>query len=152
MGPPPAPGHVPFMRGHSLLELLFVLALAAVGTSALVPTARKLRDRAVTASGREALVAGFVEARTSAIRHGGARLTVRRLSPAYRVDTRHRTGRWVGLRQPQVHLRLDGRRDSITIDFDRMGLGRLASHSIDVLAGDVTRRLVVSSYGRIRRQ
>ena len=51
-----------------------------------------------------------------------------------------------------IRLRLDGLRDSIAIDFDRMGLGRLASHSIDVLVGDVARRLVVSSYGRIRRR
>lgn len=152
MGPPVAPCHVPFMRGHSLLELLFVLVLAAVGASALVPTARKLRDRAVTTSGREALVVGFVEARTAAVRHGGATLTVRRTSPAYRVDTRGRTGGWVSLDHQQVRLRLDGLRDSIAIDFDRMGLGRLASHSIDVLAGDVARRLIVSSHGRIRRR
>jgi type II secretory pathway pseudopilin PulG len=152
MGSPPASGHVRLMRGHSLIELLFVLVLAAVGASALVPTARKLRDRAVTASLREALVVGFVEARTSAVRHGGATLTLRRASPAYRVDTKGRTGAWISVHRPHVRLRLDGQRDSISIDFDRMGLGRLASHSIDVFAGDVRRRLVVSSYGRVRRQ
>lgn len=152
MGSPRAPDHVCGMRGHTLVELLIVLLLLAVGTWVFVPTARKLRDRAVASAGRETLVAGFAEARATALRAGGARLTIRRASPAYRVDTAERTGPWVGLNEPYPRIRIDAGRDSISVDFDRMGLGRLASHSIGVSVGEVERHLVVSSYGRVRRR
>ena len=152
MGSPRAPDQVFGMRGHTLVELLFVLLLLAVGTGAFVPAARKLRDRAVASAGRETLVAGFAEARTTALRVGGSSLTIRRISPAYRVDTANGTGSWVGLNEPHARIRIDAGRDSISVAFDRMGLGRFASHSISVSVGEVERHLIVSSYGRVRRR
>lgn len=140
------------MRGHTLLELLCTLVLASICVSALVPGMRQLRDRAIAGSVREQLVAGFSEARASAVRAGGANLTIRRVPPAYRVDHRDRTGRWTLVDLPAGTLHLDGSRDSIVVEFDRMGIGRVASRSIDVVVGDVRRGLVVSSYGRIRRR
>ncbi|MDG2283471.1 MAG: hypothetical protein P8L45_10130 [Longimicrobiales bacterium] len=152
MGPPAAAGHVLRMRGHTLIELTIVLFLTAIGVSSLVPTARALRDWAVASAGREVLVAGFHDARASAVRHGGATLTIRRAPPAFRVETPEGDALWVPLDEVSVRLRLDAGRDSIAVEFDRMGIGRLASHSIEVVVGSVSRRLVVSSYGRIRRR
>jgi len=139
MGPPAAAGHVLRMRGHTLIELTIVLFLTAIGVSSLVPTARALRDWAVASVGREVLVAGFT-------------LTIRRAPPAFRVETPEGDALWVPLDEVSVRLRLDAGRDSIAVEFDRMGIGRLASHSIEVVVGSVSRRLVVSSYGRIRRR
>lgn len=152
MGPPAAVAHVHRMRGHTLIELSIVLVLTAVGVSSLVPSARALRDRAVASAGREVLVAGFHDARASAVRHGGAKLTIRRAPPAFRVETPEGAAAWVPLNEVLLRLRLDSGRDSIVVEFDRMGIGRLASHSIEVSVGAVSRRLVVSSYGRIRRR
>ena len=110
------------MRGHTLIELLFVLTLATVGASAFVSSARKLRDRLVASAAREMLVAGFADARAISVRSGGATLTIRGSSPAYRIDTAQRTGTWAPLDDPLLRLRLDAGRDSIKVEFDRMGL------------------------------
>lgn len=152
MGPPAAPGHNRCMRGHTLIELLFVLLLAAVGASSLVPTARKVRTWAVLSSARETLVAGFTGARATAVRHGYADLIIRSSPPAYRVESPVSPGSWVPLADPPLRLELDGDQDSITVRFDRMGVARFASHSIDVVVGSASSGLVVSSYGRIRRR
>ena len=152
MGPPAAVAHVHRMRGHTLIELSIILVLTVVGASALVPSARALRDRAVASAGREALVAGFHDARASAVRHGGATLTIRRAPPAFRVEAPEGDATWVPLDDVLLRLRLDSDRDSIVVEFDRMGIGRLASHSIEVVVGAASRLLVVSSYGRIRRR
>ncbi len=64
------------MLGFTLIELVAVLTLFAVGASAMAPTARRLADLAAVTTAREEMVGVFGKARVTAMRAGGATVTV----------------------------------------------------------------------------
>lgn len=141
------------MRGYTLVELLAVLTLLAVGASAVAPTARRLGDRAAVVSVREEIVRALATARSSAVAAGGSSVTLVARPPSVRVEA----GAAVVRRLPIGHdsgvsLELTAGRDSTTLRFDRLGIGRLANGTVRIRRGEAVAELVVSSYGRVRRR
>jgi prepilin-type N-terminal cleavage/methylation domain-containing protein len=139
------------MNGFTLLELTAVLALMAVASSAVVPAASRYRDRAEALAVRETLVALVQRTRTEALRAGGASL---------QIDGDARSAR-LSVGDSVVHLaRLGaGGRVRVTpasgslavLGYNGLGLGIFASETIEVRVGAARARLVVSAYGRVRR-
>jgi len=141
------------MRGYTLIELLAVLTLFAVGASALAPTARRLADLAAVTTAREELVALLGEARVTAMKAGASTVTVVTEPPTARIESGggsiHSFG--VGATRPIV-LSLSGGRDSVSMRFDGLGLGRFANQTIELSRGGISTSVVISSYGRVRRR
>lgn len=140
------------MRGYSLLELTAALSLAAIAWTALIPPASRYRDRAAVLVAREGLVAMLLETRTAAVEHGGASL---------HIDTEAMRA-WVTVGDSMTHeMRLDedgrvrialgGARTSTEVPYNGLGVGVFANETFDVLAGAQRAGLVVSAYGRVRR-
>jgi len=141
------------MRGHTLIELLLVLTLLGASTASLAPTARRYRDRSTVVAAREALVGLLSEARLAAMEAGSGRLVLSRDPWVARVMIGDSTVRAVELgAEYQVELELEGGRAEAEVAFDALGLGRMASMTIGVRRGDALAALVVSAYGRVRRQ
>lgn len=141
------------MRGYTLIELAAVLTLLAVGASAFAPTARRLGDRAAVVSAREEVVRALARARASAVMAGGSSVTLVARPPAVRIEAGGTIVRDVPIGQLHgVTVELTAGRDSTTLSFDRLGIGRFANGTITVRRGGAAAGLVVSSYGRVRRR
>jgi len=141
------------MRGHTLLELVFVLLLLGVAIAAAVPSARRLADRTAVAAAREALVGLFSEARAAAVERGGAVVRVEAAPARAEVRAQGDTLRRVEITAEfGVALELGGGGPHVELGYDPLGLGRVASQTILLRRGDATTGLVVSAYGRVRRR
>ncbi|CAN5796394.1 hypothetical protein BH23GEM11_BH23GEM11_16310 [soil metagenome] len=138
-------------QGHTLLELAVVVSLVGLLVLVGVGSARgQLHAHGVQVAREE--VAGLLrEARSAARVHGGARVVVE-------------TGGWVELlvRSDSVIRRYDpavhgvrvaprGARTRVELLYGPSGLGRATSVTLDFERGGVSRPLIVSSYGRVRR-
>lgn len=139
-------------RGFTLVELATVLALLAVGASAIAPTARRLAHRASVVQAREEVVRALARGRAGAVVSGGSVVTVHARPPRVRIVTADWGMREVTLGGQDLRVMLTGGRDSLTFRYDRLGVGRFASGSITLGRGDARAGLVVSSYGRVRRR
>src|SRR5687768_1182412 len=64
------------MRGHTLVELLFVLLIMCVTAAAVAPAARRQRDRARVVAARETVVGLLAEARVAAMASGAASVRI----------------------------------------------------------------------------
>ena len=141
------------MRGHTLVELLFVLVLTGTTVASLAPTARRQRDRSLVLGAREAVVGLLAEARLAAMETGsaGVRITTSPAAAEVFVGT-------APLRRAALHadygvaVSLSGSAASVDVAFDALGLGRLASQTITFRRGAESAELVVSGYGRVRRR
>jgi prepilin-type N-terminal cleavage/methylation domain-containing protein len=141
------------MNGYTLLELLTVLTLLAVTASTIAPTARRLGDVAAVTVAREEIVAVIVEARASAMSRGASSVTVGTRPPRARISSRGVTLRAIALdRAGGVSVEVGGGRDSTTLRFDALGLGRFVSQTISLARGEASTSVVISSYGRVRRR
>jgi type II secretory pathway pseudopilin PulG len=141
------------MRGHTLIELLFVLTLMGATAASLAPTARKYRERGSVVAAREALVGVLAEARLAAMQSGAARVRISVDPPSAEATVRDTTLRAVAFgAEFDVALTLSGDRAEVEIAFDALGLGRVASETVGFRRGDASAELVISSYGRVRRR
>jgi prepilin-type N-terminal cleavage/methylation domain-containing protein len=140
-------------RGFTLLELLAVVSLLGLVLSQALPLARAQVDRLAVVGAREKLAGLLHEARASAVTYGGARVRVVRSPPSAELlvgEEVHATvafGRGRGTR-----LSLSRDRAEVEIRYDALGLGRVASQTVRFTRGEVGAALVISSYGRIRRE
>jgi Tfp pilus assembly protein FimT len=141
------------MRGHTLIELTFVLLLVGVATASAAPSARRLRDRTAVVGAREAVVGLLAEARLAAIETGSA--SVRIAADPWRAEavsggaTLRRVALGVDF---GVTLELGGARTDVELSYDALGLGRVASQTVVFRRGGAATELVVSGYGRVRRR
>jgi len=110
-------------------------------------------DRMAVVGARESVVGVFHRARMEAVSRGGARVVLRASTPGVEL--------WSGgaLRSVQelgadfaVELTLSRYRGEVEVIFDPLGLGRIASQTLVFSRGRAEARLVVSSYGRVRRE
>ena len=139
------------MNGYSLFELTAVLALLTLASTAVLPVAARYRDRADVLAARETLVMLVRRTRTEALRAGGASL---------RIDGGEGSAR-LSVGDSLVHLERFGERGRVHVSpasglrtdimYNALGLGVFASETIEVRAGAARARLVVSTYGRVRR-
>lgn len=140
-------------RGFSILELVCALGLVAVGVSLLLPAARRVDERLSVVAAREELVGLIVRARGQALVHGGATVVVEQRPPrawitAGRVIQEH-VDLWG---RHGAELLISGGRPRAELRFDGVGLGKMAARSITFRRGTAVARLIVSAYGRIRRE
>lgn len=141
------------MRGHTLVELLFVLVLMGATAASLAPTARRYRDRAAVLAAREALVGVLSETRLAAMETGEATVRISSLPWTARATVGDSTVRAVDFEGAyEVALTLNGGRTGVELAFDALGLGRMAGQTIGLLRGEARAELVVSGYGRVRRR
>jgi hypothetical protein len=140
-------------RGHTLFELCAVLLLVALAVSALLPAGRALRDRMAVVAAREAVAGLVAEARMAALAHGGA--TVHLQAGPWRAwaQVEDSVLRLVPLESGlAVNVELSRGRTATDIQYDALGLGQVASETVRFRRGDAVRALVISGYGRVRRQ
>lgn len=141
------------MRGHTLLELVLVLFLLGLATSAMIGPARHQVDRAAVTGAREALVGLFARARAEARARGGALLRVRPAEGRAWIEAGGGTRATVDLpRTFGVTLAVPGEPDEIALLFDALGIGRHASRTFRLTRGGAATSLVVAAYGRVERR
>ena len=140
-------------HGFTILELAGVLALLAVAAVVSLPVGWSVRERLSVVGAREELVGLITRARGEALRYGGASLIVNRNPAEVRVEaggeTLHRVDMGATWR---IELALSGGRPSFELRFDALGLGRMAARSVTLTRGSAVTRLIISAYGRIRRE
>jgi type II secretory pathway pseudopilin PulG len=140
------------MRGHTLVELTFVLLLLGVAVASVAPSARGVRDRAAAAAAREALVGLLAEARQAAIETGSAIVTIDADAGVAEAEAAGARLRGVAIASDfSVTVVLSGARRRVELRYDALGLGRMAAQTVVFRRGDAAAVLVVSSYGRVRR-
>jgi len=141
------------MRGHTLIELAFVITLIGTGSTLLAPAARAYRDRASVVAARESMVGMLVRARGAAIESGGAAVRISADPWTAWVVAADSTLLTVDFTaEHDVLLALGSGRTEVELRFDALGLGRLAGQTIAFVRGESRAELVLSSYGRVRRR
>lgn len=140
------------MNGYTLLEMTATLALLATASTAVVPAASRFRDRMEVLTAREEIVAALHRTRTEAIRAGAASLHLS-ADGGIRISVGDSTAlRATVPGDGVVRLVLSAGRDRTEIPYNGLGLGVFANETIELVAGSARTRLIVSSYGRVRRE
>lgn len=140
-------------NGFTLFEVLLVLVLAAILADLGIRPTLRLLDRWAVLSAREEVASLVAVARSRAVGTVGAELVIDE-------DTGHvevRSTVWpdtvVRIRDRHgVELEIVGRSRSITLRFNALGLGAVASRRLRFARGDASTDLVLSSHGRLRRR
>ncbi|TVP42979.1 MAG: prepilin-type N-terminal cleavage/methylation domain-containing protein [Gemmatimonadales bacterium] len=138
-------------QGHTLLELAVVLSLLGLLVLVGVGSARGRLHALGVQVAREEVAGVLREARSAARVHGGARVVV---EAGGRVELLVRADSVIRRYDPAVHgVRVVPRsaRTRVELVYGPSGLGRATSMTLDFERGGVSRPLVVSSYGRVRR-
>ena len=140
-------------RGFTLLELTGVLTLLALAASLSLSMGRSARDRLAVNGAREELVALITRARAEALRRGSSSLIVVRDPTEFRIEASGELLHRVDIGATwKTELVLSGGRPTVELRFDASGLGRMAASSVTLIRGKAVARLVISAYGRIRRE
>ena len=140
-------------RGFTLFELTGVLTLLALAASLSFPMGLSVRDRLSVTGAREELVGVIARARAEALRRGGASLIVVRHPAEIRIEASGELLHRVDIGATwRTELVLSGGRPTVELRFDASGLGRMAATSVTFTRGSAVARLIVSAYGRIRRE
>jgi hypothetical protein len=140
-------------HGFTLLELTGVLTLLALTASLSFPVSRSVRERLSVIGAREELVGLITRARGEALRRGGASLIVVQYPAEVRIEARGELLHRVDLGATwRTELVLSGGRPTLELRFGASGLGRMAAGSVTLTRGSAVARLIVSAYGRIRRE
>ena len=141
------------MNGHTLLEMTAALLLMAVASAVAVPTTAGYRDRLQVLAARETLVAAIRDTRAEAVRAGSASLHLVADGGRGRILVGDSVARAFILDPDgRVALSLSGGRAESEIVFGGLGLGLFANETLELVAGRARARLVISSYGRVRRE
>lgn len=141
------------MNGYSLIELTAALLLMAVASAVMVPAGASHRDRLSVLAAREVVVSAIRETRAQAIGFGAASLVLDAGSARGRILVGDSVVRAFPLDpEGRVAVRLGRGRLETELDYGGLGLGLFANETLELEAGDARTRLVISSYGRVRRE
>ena len=138
-------------HGLTLPELLLCLLLLGVAAQTLIGPIRHQADLIALRGIREEVVALVHRARMEARSRGEARIVMEEGADPVLLLDRGRSPARVSLAPRGVRLEVAGPRSSVSLRFGPLGVGRFASASLVLVKRDATARLVVSSYGRVRR-
>jgi prepilin-type N-terminal cleavage/methylation domain-containing protein len=139
-------------HGHTLLELVTVLAILAILAGSAAPTAARWRDAAAVTAARDEVVTRLAWTRMAAASHGGARLVLDVAGGVYRVELADgRVAHHADLHARHRVTVLAGTADSLDLRFDGLGIGRMTGRTIQFQRGRVVAGLTISPYGRFRR-
>lgn len=140
-------------QGFTLMELAVVIALMGLAISHLLLAARYQSDRLAVLGAREDLAGILHRARMEAISRGSAEVVLTSSPPLAELlsggDTLART--FIG-ESYGVALRLSRNRAETRLRFGPLGLGLVASQTIEISRGETEVLLVVSSLGRVTRR
>ncbi len=140
-------------HGFTILELTGVLILLALAATLSFPVSQSVRDRLSVTGAREDLVGLITRARGEALRRGGSRLIVVRNPAGIRIEADGELLHQLDLGATWgTELMLSGGRPFVELRFDGSGLGRMAARSVTLTRGSAVARLIISAYGRIRRE
>jgi type II secretory pathway pseudopilin PulG len=146
------PGGMRDAPGFTLVELTLVLLLTTALLAAAVPSFIHARDVLAVRAARAELVAAAAAARAAAILAGGATLIIDRPAGAAWVESPD--GERIGaVRRLAEQYRVEletAAGDVVTVRYDALGLGRLASTSLRLRRGAVSAAVTISAYGRVR--
>ena len=138
--------------GHTVLELAVALLILGVLLSLVGPLQASLRDRFSVWQARERTVGLVTRARAEALTWGGARLVVRESPAQLRVEAEDTVLVVLGPEElAGVALGVSGSGGSAILAWDGLGVGRIASRTLRFRRGEAEARLILSSYGRVRR-
>lgn len=142
-------------HGQTLLELIVALALLALAIGLAYPATRRAADVWAVRGARDATASLLASTRTAAIAHRGAELLVVPASGSVLTRTRAApqstprlevAGEWgVTISSPGFGG------DTISIRYDALGLGRVASRTLRFERGSASGGITVAAYGRVRR-
>lgn len=150
----PRPGtHRPPMRnrtGTSFLELIIVLSLLGILLGIAAPPALRWRDVLAVRAARDEVAAALAVVRATATAAGGAALVLDAPAGVFWIaaDGSRGPARDVGRRYGVEIAGADG---LVEIEYDALGIGRLANRTLRFRRGGAEAGLVVSAYGRVRR-
>ncbi len=142
-------------RGHTLIELLIVLALLALAIGLAYPAARAASDAWAVRGARDAVGAAIAGARAAALTQRGAEVLLVPLDGTVLT----RAGTADAPPRPHLALTRDWRvrlsspgftGDTIAIRYDAIGIGRIANRTLRFERGRAVAGLTVSAYGRVR--
>jgi len=140
-------------QGFTLLELAGVLTLLALATTLVLPLGQSVRERLAVNGAREDLVGLITRARGEALRRGGSSLIIRQNPAEARIEVDGEVLHRLDLEPTWgIELMLSGGRPSAELRFDAVGLGRMAARSVTFTRGSAVARLIISAYGRVRRE
>ena len=95
----------------------------------------------------------IVRARGQALTHGGAMVVLQERPPRAWIVAGGSRRESVDLRDLHgAELFISGGRPSVELRFDGVGLGQMTARSMTVRRGTALSRIVVSGYGRVRRE
>ncbi len=140
-------------KGFTLFECVVVLAIVGIGVALGMPALQLQRDRWAVTQAREASAALLARARRDAMGSGGSTVTIsptlRRIERSLRGTVRERVefGDRYG-----VSLEISGSDSLATIEFNALGLGRMAARTVRFERGRVSASIVISTYGRVSRR
>ncbi len=139
--------------GFTILELTGVLTLLALAATLSFPVGQGVRERLSVVGAREELVGLITRARGEALRRGGSRLIILGSPAEVRIEAGGELLHRVDLGATwRTELVLSGGRQAVELRFDASGLGRMAARSVTFTRGSAVARLIISAYGRIRRE
>jgi Tfp pilus assembly protein FimT len=140
--------------GYTLADLIITLSLLGIVLGTAAPRAIALRSRVAVRSARDATASAIERAKSLAIARGTARITVDPVAGTITTESpvgviaapvlRVRDGFGVTLNAGSA-----GR--PVSLDFNALGLGQVASRTLSFGHGSVTAGISISSFGRVRR-
>lgn len=137
--------------GATLPELVALLGLTSILLAMAGPAFGTARDRWAARAARDHTAALISHTRNLATLHGSATLRIDTVDVTVRIEAP--TGQNWGSVEPigaRYGVRIRGA-GSGSLEFDALGLGRLANRTLEFHRGGAATRLTVSSYGRPRR-
>ena len=136
--------------GTTFVELTLVLALLGILLGIVTPATQRWRDVLAVRAARDELAAGIAGARATAAAVGGAALILDRGSGIFWVATPAGAGPATDLRA-RYGVHIEGPGGIVELQYDGLGIGRLANRSIRLRRGRAEAGVVISAYGRVRR-
>jgi prepilin-type N-terminal cleavage/methylation domain-containing protein len=139
--------------GFTLLELIVAVSLVTIALATVLPDFRRRLDHMAVVAAREEAVGLFHRARTEAVARGGATILLTSQPSTISLLSGEGVVAFTGLEDSQgVRMTLSGNRAEVELNFDPLGLGRVASQTLTFSRGTSESRLIVSSYGRLERE
>ena len=137
-------------EGFTLFECLIVLAIVGIGIALGMPALQLQRDRWAVNQARQESAAVLARARVEAIGSDGSTVTI---SPSRgRIERSSRGAVRESLEvggRYGVSLEISGRDTLATIEYNALGLGRMAARTVFFERGRAYASMVVSTYGRV---
>src|SRR4051812_33278162 len=139
--------------GTSLIEILLVLTIIGVLLFLGAAPYTNARDVMAVRAARDEIVAASARTRAFAVRHGGGTLGVDGAAGKLTISTRDGlVNESVQFGEIGVQVEVDGSHGatSASMQYDALGIGRLASRTITLSRGSASGGVTFSAYGRPR--